>query len=136
MYVKTIYYADNGKEFETERECQLYENRVKGNPIKPNIRFWDFDLNEIPSHLVFDADEVACFKCETPEDFDQKGVCLNKVVCGKNEKTSLFFWDLENQCYMTTKRYENEWDSFYSKAKKLEKRLEEEKRNEVEDEED
>lgn len=127
MIEKTIYYADNGTEFESKRECELYESRIKGNPIKPNIRFWDWDLNEIQGSMVFDADTVACFKCETPEDFDQKGFCFNKIVCGKGEKTSLFFWDLESECYMTTKRYENEWDSFYPYAKELEKRLAEEK---------
>ena len=47
MERKIIYVADDGVEFEDERECEAHEFRQKASKFGKNLRLWDEDMNRL-----------------------------------------------------------------------------------------
>ena len=56
MEIKTIYVADDGTEFDTERECYEYEHRYD-NIVKSGVVFFDSKHNRMPTDDIVDCAE-------------------------------------------------------------------------------
>jgi hypothetical protein len=54
---KTVtYIADDGKEFDNERECYNYEWALKHLTIPEEVKFWDNDLTPLPQNCYYTMD--------------------------------------------------------------------------------
>lgn len=119
--MKTIYCADDGTTFKNKDECKKYENHF--NKMINKIHLYDDNLKEISFNDSDWKDKTQFFQCETEESFDFlfDNFPYTIIYEEDSEKTQVFFVKEEYYHFVTTKNYENSFDTNYSMAKKLEK---------------
>jgi hypothetical protein len=59
MTTKTIYVANDGTEFENEKECFDYEHQFDGI-INSDVKFWDLQRNPLDKADIRNCLEICC----------------------------------------------------------------------------
>ena len=68
MEKKIIYVADDGVEFEDEKECLAHERRLQIDAFGDHLRLWDEDMKPIdPTKREYALQEAYFIYADTPE---------------------------------------------------------------------
>ena len=67
MEKKIIYVADDGIEFEDERECEAHERNLLVDKLGDHLRLWDEDMKPIDPKREYALQEAYFIYADTPE---------------------------------------------------------------------
>ena len=121
--MKIIYRAYDGTNFTDKEECQKYEGLF--DKMKKEVHIYDKYFKELSFDNIDWEETFYFFYCDTKESFD---IFIEELSCSvvyeDSEKLDLFFFNSDNDEFMTTKEYENSYgDTNYRKAKEFQKNL-------------
>lgn len=113
MEIKTTYVADDGMEFETEKECYEYEHRYD-NIVKSGVVFFDSKHNRMPTDdIVYCAERCLGLYVPTEESAKLVHELFREIGC---ETPWLDYYDNFDIGYFV---YESEWVAIDKELKKL-----------------
>ena len=113
MEIKTTYVADDGVEFDTEKECYDYEHRYD-NVVNSGVVFFDSKHNRMPTNDIVDCAE-RCLGFYVPNEESAKLVheLFREIGC---ESPWSDYYDNFDIGYFV---YENEWVAIDREMKRL-----------------
>ena len=113
MEIKTTYVADDGVEFDTEKECYEYEHRYD-DITKSGVVFFDSKHNRMPTDdIIYCAERCLGLYVPTEESAKLVHELFRELGC---ESPWLNYYDNFDIGYFV---YESEWVAIDKELKKL-----------------
>jgi hypothetical protein len=67
MIKRTIYIADDEKEFKDESECYFYDWRLKAKKVQDKLKIYDYNFSPMDIEKKPDSGEIAYIRADTDE---------------------------------------------------------------------
>ncbi len=113
MEIKTTYVADDGVEFETEKECYEYEHRYD-NIVKSGVVFFDSKHNRMPTDdIIYCAERCLGLYVPTEESAKLVHELFRELGC---ESPWMDYYDNFDIGYFV---YESEWVALDRELKRM-----------------
>lgn len=113
MEIKTTYVADDGTEFDTEKECYEYEHRYD-NIVSSGVVFFDSKHNRMPTDdIIYCAEKCLGLYVPTEESAKLVHELFRELECGS---PWMDYYDNFDIGYFV---YESEWVAIDREMKRL-----------------